>query len=636
MVEAPPDTVAHTEEIPLATHDDVASPARTRIDETTTRKRVPKGLELIWNDLQGIEDSSSDEDSTADRGVLLSTPTSSCAFVGEITEEIKAMIPRDEDGNLTSIGSIEHAKDPSKCQPCLFHHRQGCTNGLACRFCHFPHTPRKKSRASKRKRLRQKAQQNVEDEAENALSQTTQLLLYQPAAGFHHKLFPPVSQSREALPLPVPHTLSDPDPHTTTRTDQNDADSHASEDDCLDERSSHSPFLPSTRPLARVVPPPLVKNGAVVAATMSAPPASASSQPSSSSAPDPTLSPPSVASTSPFSNALFQPTQTTFSSQQGTKGRSLSSLLPPQMLINISMGLPDDTPTPSPSPPGAHPLSLVDNLPDLFQSPPVHSLRERGWEGGGVRAPHSPPSSSHSHAGATPSRFLTHTLGGDLFGAPTTDTHKQRPAFLRLPSYPLHTHETTTSFGSFGSSSTGVGVSVGVGMGEVTLVREDGGEIRRRSGPGHTISDETSEHEPLPSIIPPPRSSNYCDPSHLSHTLSASRSYFPPPPPGFSPRNRDATSMASNQMPTSTTTTTPTGEDRGRGVLGRVPSYTYASTAASAAAAASVGGGSFGVRGRGGGGEWMRPPPPPPPPPPPAPPLVESRASGMASGTWRT
>jgi len=65
-------------------------------------------------------------------------------------EELLKLVPYDENGLPTSIGSIGHAENACK-PPCVFSlRRKGCTNELRCGFCHFPHV-------GKRQRQRPKA-----------------------------------------------------------------------------------------------------------------------------------------------------------------------------------------------------------------------------------------------------------------------------------------------------------------------------------------------------------------------------------------------------------------------------------------------------------------------------------------------
>jgi hypothetical protein len=60
---------------------------------------------------------------------------------GKPIEEVAAMVPKDEDGNSTSIGSLLHAC--GQCKVCVDWRPgdpESCRKGLRCRFCHFDHT----------------------------------------------------------------------------------------------------------------------------------------------------------------------------------------------------------------------------------------------------------------------------------------------------------------------------------------------------------------------------------------------------------------------------------------------------------------------------------------------------------------
>lgn len=49
-------------------------------------------------------------------------------------------IPLDENGELTSVGSIAHVMPEEKCKPCIFVRAEcGCTKGIECPFCHMSH-----------------------------------------------------------------------------------------------------------------------------------------------------------------------------------------------------------------------------------------------------------------------------------------------------------------------------------------------------------------------------------------------------------------------------------------------------------------------------------------------------------------
>lgn len=71
----------------------------------------------------------------------------------ERDKELESQVPRDETGNLTSIGSTLH--DEGGCRPCLFVNAKiGCQNGTLCDFCHFPHKRKNTPRPCKGKRDR--------------------------------------------------------------------------------------------------------------------------------------------------------------------------------------------------------------------------------------------------------------------------------------------------------------------------------------------------------------------------------------------------------------------------------------------------------------------------------------------------
>ncbi|CEM02670.1 unnamed protein product [Vitrella brassicaformis CCMP3155] len=256
------DTRSHT--------DTDASTASASIPSTPAHRRpasrqpgVPKILRDLWLDDQSSSGGSEGGGvgaGEAGRGVGVLSEMSvefneEKNAVKEISPELYRQIPRDEKGNLLSVGSIPHHE--GTCKPCLFVHRQGCQNGANCLFCHHTHPPKKKSRASKRKRMALQALQMVQAERDAMLSQTQSMLLYQPAAGFHHKLFPPVNppvatpqpqqpqpqQQQQPLHRPVA-TLPLPEAHPPTQT-------------C----PPPPPSLPLTNPhpklsLTHLVPPP--------------------------------------------------------------------------------------------------------------------------------------------------------------------------------------------------------------------------------------------------------------------------------------------------------------------------------------------------------------------------------------------
>lgn len=63
------------------------------------------------------------------------------------------MIPRNDEGGLSSIGSLKHAEQT--CVPCIFWFRGICTKSLTCTYCHFKHPGQKAKRHKPNKRTRQ-------------------------------------------------------------------------------------------------------------------------------------------------------------------------------------------------------------------------------------------------------------------------------------------------------------------------------------------------------------------------------------------------------------------------------------------------------------------------------------------------
>lgn len=80
-----------------------------------------------------------------------------------------SQIPRGNDGELASVGSIYH--DTGACSPCTYWFKSACRNSIGCRYCHFVHPGQtgKRVRPSKQTRMRQK-QRKAREAALNALN----------------------------------------------------------------------------------------------------------------------------------------------------------------------------------------------------------------------------------------------------------------------------------------------------------------------------------------------------------------------------------------------------------------------------------------------------------------------------------
>lgn len=85
-------------------------------------------------------------------------------------EELEVVVPRDQDGLLTSIGSIGHMN--RKCIACAyFKSPLGCKNGIQCQECHIAHIRKNKYRPckGKRERMRRLASEPPDSESRSSV-----------------------------------------------------------------------------------------------------------------------------------------------------------------------------------------------------------------------------------------------------------------------------------------------------------------------------------------------------------------------------------------------------------------------------------------------------------------------------------
>jgi len=72
-------------------------------------------------------------------------------------------IPRNEVGELTSRGSIEHTS--GTCSPCIFWYKKACVKGLFCSYCHIRHPGQKSKRIRPSKKTRMQRRGLLEEQA---------------------------------------------------------------------------------------------------------------------------------------------------------------------------------------------------------------------------------------------------------------------------------------------------------------------------------------------------------------------------------------------------------------------------------------------------------------------------------------
>mmetsp|Transcript_36323 Transcript_36323/g.104375 ORF Transcript_36323/g.104375 Transcript_36323/m.104375 type:complete len:335 (+) Transcript_36323:75-1079(+) len=75
--------------------------------------------------------------------------------------DLLAEVPRNSEGEVTSVGSIGHFE--GKCSPCVYWFKGVCSRGVTCRQCHFIHDGQKGKRLRPSKHTRQRMRSEALD-----------------------------------------------------------------------------------------------------------------------------------------------------------------------------------------------------------------------------------------------------------------------------------------------------------------------------------------------------------------------------------------------------------------------------------------------------------------------------------------
>lgn len=121
------------------------SAARSSGSEVASRK--PDTVSAAHGDGEAHDDGEEEELAKSDENAI------EALLEREGMKALLKRVPKDEDGNVYSVGSIPH--DTGVCKPCVFANseRKSCQNGIECLFCHLPHAPKKRMRFCKKKRM---------------------------------------------------------------------------------------------------------------------------------------------------------------------------------------------------------------------------------------------------------------------------------------------------------------------------------------------------------------------------------------------------------------------------------------------------------------------------------------------------
>lgn len=113
------------------------------------------------------------------------------AATKQIPNPLPGSVPLDSNGQPTSIGSIAHVS--GGCKVCIFaHSKLGCSNGVACGFCHFPH-----KRGRRKNKLR--PCKGKRDRYRKLLNRLTNLIECDPHFNMEKVELPPSIASNEAV-----------------------------------------------------------------------------------------------------------------------------------------------------------------------------------------------------------------------------------------------------------------------------------------------------------------------------------------------------------------------------------------------------------------------------------------------------
>lgn len=159
-----PSTV--TQGSPMSVPSRLLASPRAPLEDTTNRD-IPSLKPEVRGEIPPMPDLESLRYS-----VLENTPPTRARSEETEADIDLSQVPLDADGRLTSIGSICHAE--GGCRPCIFANSEKgkvCANGVACAFCHFSHTPRKRpTRLSGKRRMKQRKKEAELNEAQLEIS----------------------------------------------------------------------------------------------------------------------------------------------------------------------------------------------------------------------------------------------------------------------------------------------------------------------------------------------------------------------------------------------------------------------------------------------------------------------------------
>eukprot|EP00928_Gymnodinium_smaydae_P038314 TRINITY_DN26458_c0_g2_i1.p1 TRINITY_DN26458_c0_g2~~TRINITY_DN26458_c0_g2_i1.p1 ORF type:complete len:235 (+),score=20.52 TRINITY_DN26458_c0_g2_i1:83-706(+) len=119
---------------------------------------------------------------------MVSMKKNMAQFLGLPSEHLDAltcndvydMIPRDREGEITSVGSVLHGS--GSCVPCLFFYRNSCKRELGCSCCHIAHAGGVSTLLRRSKQRRPKDSRCPDGSSCDGLSSSGSLLTWERSA----------------------------------------------------------------------------------------------------------------------------------------------------------------------------------------------------------------------------------------------------------------------------------------------------------------------------------------------------------------------------------------------------------------------------------------------------------------------
>lgn len=130
--------------------------SQSREHPTLATRRLQKTKDEVLESLQQLTDLAAKEQLTRED-----------LEKNEVTDHLYPYIPFNDEGDITSLGSILHAE--GACKPCVFLKKDRCHKKDLCLYCHFEHDVKQPNGGSKHARIRKRRARHLSSESGEAI-----------------------------------------------------------------------------------------------------------------------------------------------------------------------------------------------------------------------------------------------------------------------------------------------------------------------------------------------------------------------------------------------------------------------------------------------------------------------------------